>query len=59
MNAGRAKQISESAGHYEVFYEGKSVYIQHVDEDNSTARVYPVDQPEHEMEVSLESLTEK
>jgi small acid-soluble spore protein H (minor) len=41
-----------------VTYNGIPIYIQHVDEQKETARIYPLDRPEQEMEVSLNSLVE-
>ena len=51
MNKQRAKEISESPVMANVLYNGKSIYIQHVNEQNETARIYPLDQPEYEKEV--------
>lgn len=41
-----------------VTYQGMPVYIQHVDEENETARIYSLDDPENELDVSLNSLAE-
>jgi small acid-soluble spore protein H (minor) len=59
MNKQRAKEISESPVMANVLYNGKSIYIQHVNEQNETARIYPLDQPEYEKEVSLSELLEQ
>jgi small acid-soluble spore protein H (minor) len=59
LNKQRAKEISESPVMANVLYNGKSIYIQHVDEQNETARIYPIDQPESEKEVSLSELLEQ
>jgi small acid-soluble spore protein H (minor) len=42
-----------------VTYQGIPVYIQHVDEQNESARIYPLDQPENEQSVPLNSLIEQ
>ncbi len=59
MNKQRAQEITQSADLIQVLYDGKPIYIQHVNENNDTARVYPLDDPEHEFEVNLENLVEK
>ncbi len=41
-----------------VTYNGVPVYIQRVDAQNETARIYPLDQPENEQDVPLSSLVE-
>ncbi|MFC4596948.1 H-type small acid-soluble spore protein [Cohnella hongkongensis] len=58
MNKQRAQEISESPVMANVTYEGMPVYIQHVDHEQETARVYPLANREEEMEVSVEALTE-
>lgn len=58
MNTSRAKEIASSPVMVNVTYNGVPIYIQHVDENNGKARIYPLDQPENEQEVSLTSLTE-
>lgn len=58
MNSQRAKEIAESAVMANVTYEGVPIYIQHVDENNQSARIYPLTQPENEQEVPLNSLIE-
>ena len=57
MDKLRAKQISESPEIHKVTFNGKQVYIQHVNE-NDTARIYPLDDPSNEMDVSLSQLQE-
>jgi small acid-soluble spore protein H (minor) len=59
MNAQRAQEIAESLVLANVMYEGVPIYIQHVDEKNETARIYPLDQPENERDVPLYSLIEQ
>jgi len=58
MNIQRAKEIAQSPAMASVTYEGVPIYIQNVDEDNELARIYPLDQPENEQEVPLNSLVE-
>jgi small acid-soluble spore protein H (minor) len=41
-----------------VTYQGVPIYIQNVDEQSEMARIYPLDQPENEQSVPLDSLTE-
>ena len=40
MNTQRAKDIAESAAMAYVTYEGVPIYIQHVNEDKETARIF-------------------
>ncbi|MGG5252546.1 H-type small acid-soluble spore protein [Neobacillus sp. SM06] len=58
MDKNRAKQIFDSPNMIKVTYEGKPVYIQHVNEDH-TARVYPLDHPDKEQNVPVSSLVEQ
>lgn len=57
MDRQRAKQISESPDMKKVTYNGRQVFIQNVN-DNDTARIYPLDQPENEQDVALSQLEE-
>jgi small acid-soluble spore protein H (minor) len=56
MNKQRATEIAMSPIMENVTFEGRSVYIQHVDEVNETARIYPLDDPENEQNVPINSL---
>ena len=58
MDIRRAKQILDSPKEVEVHYLGKPVWIQNVDENSKTARVYPLDNPENEMTVPVDQLDE-
>jgi len=58
LNRQRAQEIAESPVMANVTCNGVPVYIQHVDEHNDTARIYPLDKPEQEQTVSLDSLQE-
>jgi small acid-soluble spore protein H (minor) len=59
MNIQRAQEISQSSKKTTVTHNGKNVYIQHVDQNSGTARVFPVDKPEHEATVSVHELQEE
>ncbi|MCA1009164.1 small acid-soluble spore protein H [Halobacillus halophilus] len=58
MNKQRAKEIASSPVMARVAFNNQPIYIQHVDETNGTARIYPINQPENELEVSLNELHE-
>lgn len=58
MNVQRAQEIAESSVMANVTYQGNPVYIQHVDHDKETARIYPLNESEQELEVSIQSLVE-
>ncbi|MGB0090408.1 MAG: H-type small acid-soluble spore protein [Planifilum fulgidum] len=58
MDIRRAKQIFDSTKEVEVHYQGKPVWIQNVDESSQTARIYPLDNPDNEMTVSVHQLEE-
>ncbi|PGZ95448.1 small acid-soluble spore protein H [Bacillus pseudomycoides] len=58
MNKQRAQEIAASPVMANVTYNGVQIYIQNVDENNETARVYPLNQPSNEQEVPVSSLTE-
>ncbi|QQK78769.1 small acid-soluble spore protein H [Salicibibacter cibi] len=58
MDEQRAQEIAHSPDMKHVTHGGTPIYIQHVDEENGTARIFPVDQPEKEQSVSVNSLME-
>ena len=58
MNKQRAREIAASPVMAHVTYNGVPVYIQHVDEQKETARIFPLDRPEQEMEVPVQNLVE-
>lgn len=58
MNVFRAKEISESPEMKHVTYLDQQIYIQHVDEQNEMARIFPLNEPEHEFDVDVSLLTE-
>ncbi|MBS4202179.1 H-type small acid-soluble spore protein [Bacillus sp. FJAT-49732] len=59
MNKQRAAEIAESPDMKHVTYNGKSVYIQRVDNQNDTARVFHLDDPGNEFDVLVTNLLEK
>jgi small acid-soluble spore protein H (minor) len=59
MNVQRAKDIADSPIMANVMYDGVPIYIQHVNGQTETARIYPLDQPESEQEVPVNSLVEQ
>ncbi|MBD2869246.1 small acid-soluble spore protein H [Paenibacillus arenilitoris] len=59
MNKQRASEIAASPVMANVTCDGVPVYIQHVDESNETARIYPLGQPDQEQDVPLGSLVEE
>lgn len=58
MNLRRAQEIAASPVMADVTFNELPIYIQHVDEDNEMARIYPLDEPEKEQSVPLASLKE-
>jgi small acid-soluble spore protein H (minor) len=58
MDTERALEIIASPNMINVTCDGVPIYIQHVNKNESTARVYPLDQPHNDKEVSLSNLTE-
>lgn len=58
MNKQRAQEIAASPVMANVTYNGVQIYIQNVDENNETARIYPLNQPQSEQEVPVSSLME-
>lgn len=58
MDSQRAQEIAKSPNMKQVLYNGEKVYIQHVDEVKDIARIFPIDQPDVEIEVSVNQLKE-
>lgn len=58
LNLLRAQEIAQSPVMANVTYLDKQVYIQHVIEDSETARIFPLDEPQNELEVNLDNLIE-
>ncbi|MEE3954098.1 small acid-soluble spore protein H [Peribacillus frigoritolerans] len=59
MNAQRAEEIASSPNMVTVTYNEKSIYIEHVDEQNGTATIHPLDDPNKKQSVSVTSLQEQ
>ncbi|MFC4023363.1 small acid-soluble spore protein H [Oceanobacillus longus] len=59
MNIQRAEEIVQSPDLVNVTYNGEKIYIQHVDDQNQLARIYPLDNPQKEFDVQIEKLTEE
>lgn len=58
MNIQRAREIAESGELAKVSFNGIPVYIQHVDDDGDTVRIYPLNDPQNEQNVSVQQLQE-
>lgn len=58
MNKQRAQEISQLPHMKNVTYNGQQVYIQHVDEQKNTARIFPLNDPENEFEIHIGNLQE-
>ncbi|SFM01863.1 H-type small acid-soluble spore protein [Salibacterium qingdaonense] len=58
MDELRTRDIADSPVMADVTYDGTPVYIQHVDEDSQTARIYSLEYPDEELTVSLGQLME-
>ncbi|WP_088042203.1 H-type small acid-soluble spore protein [Bacillus sp. EAC] len=58
MDTERALEIVSSPNMIEVTCEGVPIYIQHVNKNEGTARIYPLDEPQNDKEVSLSHLKE-
>lgn len=58
MDVQRAKEIAASPVMAHVTCDGAQVYIKRVNEQNETASIYHLEQPEVQQEVSVHSLEE-
>jgi len=58
MNTQRAKEIAASSVMANVTFDGHHIYIEKVDEQNGTATIYPLDQPEKRQNVLVDYLVE-
>lgn len=58
MDKKRAKEIIASPDMVEVTYNGKSIYIENVNDGNGIAKIYPINQPEKTEEVLVDNLIE-
>ena len=59
MNAQRAEEIASSPIMANVTYNGESIYIEHVDEQNGTVTIHSLDEPNNKQSVSVTSLNEQ
>ncbi|MCJ7841029.1 H-type small acid-soluble spore protein [Lederbergia sp. NSJ-179] len=59
MNRQRAEQIVQTGELKHVTYQGERIYIQQIDKNSDTARVYPLDDPQKEFDVPISQLVEK
>lgn len=59
MNIQRAKEIAAAPEMVLVSYMGVPVVIQQVQEENATAKVYPLELPDEQQTVPVEALTEE
>lgn len=58
MDIHKAEQIASSGQLDRITYNGKAVYIQRVDKENETARVFHLEEPDEEFDVELSQLEE-
>ncbi|MCX8047501.1 MAG: small acid-soluble spore protein H [Anoxybacillus gonensis] len=58
MNIIRAQQIAQSPDMKDVTYNGKSVYIEHVDAQTEMATIHFLDDPEKQQRVPVTQLEE-
>lgn len=58
MEKQRAKEIAASPIMANVTCEGVPIYIQHVNEQNETASIYPLNQPDKQQTVPINNLIE-
>lgn len=58
MNNQRAKEIASSPVMANVTYNGSQIYIESVNENNNSASIHFLNQPEKCQEIPLSSLTE-
>lgn len=59
MDIQRAQDIVASPEMINVTFNGVPIYIQNINEQNSTARVYPLDEPNKEQDIPLDQLKEE
>ena len=58
MNSQRAKDIIASSDMITVTYNGTPVYLENVNDKNSTAKIHYISYPENRQEVPLDNLVE-
>ncbi|WP_066048590.1 small acid-soluble spore protein H [Robertmurraya korlensis] len=59
MDSQRAQEISFSSVMTNVTYNGKQIYIEHVDQQKGMATIHPLDEPTKKQTVSVTSLLEQ
>ncbi|MFC2946888.1 H-type small acid-soluble spore protein [Virgibacillus sediminis] len=59
MDKQRAKEIRQSENLINVTFRGNPIYIQNIDEQNETANVYMLENPQETHRVSLGELQEQ
>lgn len=59
MDVKRAQEICNSTTMENVLYNGTRIYIEHVDQNNGTATIHPLDEPNNKQSVSVTSLIEQ
>ncbi|ADU32434.1 H-type small acid-soluble spore protein [Evansella cellulosilytica] len=59
MHTQRAKEIAQSPDMKNVTYNGEQIYIQHVNDENDTARIFPINDSQNEKEVLVANLKEE
>ncbi|WP_209120986.1 small acid-soluble spore protein H [Alkalihalobacillus sp. BA299] len=59
MDAQRAQEISSSSTMANVMYNGQQIYIEHVDQQNGTATIHPLNNPNQKQSVPVTSLMEQ
>ncbi|KNH20532.1 small acid-soluble spore protein H [Priestia megaterium] len=59
MDAQRAQEIADSVDMANVIHNGKSIYIEHVDQQNGVATIHNLDEPNSKQSVSITELTEQ
>lgn len=59
MDVKRAQEICNSPVMANVTYNGKQVYIEHVDQENETATVHPLNDQNDKQNVAVANLIEQ
>jgi len=59
MDAQRAQEIASSPTMANVKYNGTQIYIEHVDQNNGTATIHPLEEPNNKQSVSVSNLIEQ
>lgn len=58
MNPERAQEIVMTPDMVNVTFEGKKIFIEHVDESEKLATIHPLDKPEEKISIPVEQLIE-